>query len=46
MTQASPLLAGLGVAAAAYCGKQLVQLYVKMQATPTLRAFYRASAAD
>mmetsp|Transcript_21487 Transcript_21487/g.36644 ORF Transcript_21487/g.36644 Transcript_21487/m.36644 type:complete len:110 (-) Transcript_21487:855-1184(-) len=39
---ASPLMAGLGVAAAAYCSKQLVQLYVRMKAAPpVLRAFYK-----
>ncbi len=40
--QATPLLAGLGVAAAAYTAKQMVQLYVKMRAAPpAMRAFYK-----
>lgn len=39
---ASPLLAGLGVAAAAYTAKQLVQLYARMKtAPPSMRAFYK-----
>lgn len=33
---ASPLVAGLGVAAAAFVGKQLVTAYVKLQASPSI----------
>lgn len=32
--QATPLVAGLSVAAAAFVGKQVVQTYVKLKASP------------
>mmetsp|Transcript_2157 Transcript_2157/g.5470 ORF Transcript_2157/g.5470 Transcript_2157/m.5470 type:complete len:111 (-) Transcript_2157:401-733(-) len=39
---ASPLVAGLGVATAAFVGKQMVQMYVKMKAAPPMmKAFYK-----
>ncbi|GFH25925.1 putative import inner membrane translocase subunit TIM14, partial [Haematococcus lacustris] len=42
---ASPLMAGLTVAAAAYAGKQVVQLYLRMKAAPpTLKSFYKIDA--
>lgn len=43
--QASPLMAGLSVAAVAYAGKQMVQLYTKIKASPGLasvgKQFYK-----
>ncbi|KIZ05689.1 putative import inner membrane translocase subunit TIM14 [Monoraphidium neglectum] len=38
----TPLVLGLGVAAAAFVGKQAVQQYVKLRARPpSIRAFYK-----
>ncbi|PNH09369.1 Mitochondrial import inner membrane translocase subunit TIM14 [Tetrabaena socialis] len=33
---ATPLVAGLGVAAAAFVGRQLVQTYIKLKASPSV----------
>lgn len=42
--QSTPLVVGLGVAAAAFVGKQAVQQYVKFMARPAgIRAFYKVS---
>ena len=43
MPQATPLLAGLGVAAAAYGSRAALQAYQAFKAAPPrLRAFYKA----
>ena len=40
--QVTPIAAGLSVAAAAFMGKQAVQLYVKIAASPpSLKPFYK-----
>ncbi len=41
-TQTTPLVAGVGVAAAAFVGKQLLQTYIKFRAAPpSFKAFYK-----
>lgn len=40
-TQATPLVAGLGVAAAALTARQLLAAYVRYAASPASRGFYR-----
>mmetsp|Transcript_7768 Transcript_7768/g.16715 ORF Transcript_7768/g.16715 Transcript_7768/m.16715 type:complete len:110 (-) Transcript_7768:504-833(-) len=38
----TPLVAGLGVAAAAFVGKQLVQTYIKIRTSPSaLKSYYK-----
>ena len=40
--QATPLVAGVGVAAAAFVGKQILQTYIKLRAAPpSFKAFYK-----
>ena len=45
-TQATPLVAGLAVGAAAYAGKLAIEMAMKMRAAPRLRNFYKVHRAS
>lgn len=43
--QATPLAAGVGIAAAAFIGREVVKQYIKFKAAPAAaRAYYKVSA--
>ena len=44
--QATPLVAGLAVGAAAYAGKLAIEMAMKMRAAPRLRNFYKVRRAS